>query len=90
MHPPARAFTEDTPDMTGNGSNAEYSLTPEELDLLVRFFRRAMRLYEIGVVSPEAVLEYLKLVTDAMDPQQPGSVAALRSALEDAWREADG
>lgn len=76
--------------MATNEPNAEFSLTPEELDLLVRFFRRATRLYETGVISSEAVLEYLKLVADAMDPQKPGSVAALGNALEDAWREADG
>lgn len=58
--------------------------------MLVRFFRRAVRLYEAGVVSPEAVMEYLKLVTDAIDPQMPGSITALSGALEDAWREADG
>lgn len=76
--------------MAESEPSRDFSLTPEELVLLVRFFRRALRLYETGVISPEAVLEYLKLVTDAMDPQHPGSVIALRSALEDAWREADG
>jgi hypothetical protein len=76
--------------MTADEPNGAFALTTEERDVLVRFFRRSLRLYETGVISPEAVLEYLKLVTDAIDPQHPGSVAALRSALEDAWREADG
>lgn len=77
-------------DMTVDESYGAPFMPPEERDLLVRFFRRALRLYETGVISPEAVLEYLKLVTDAIDPQHPGSVATIRSALEDAWREADG
>jgi len=76
--------------MTADEPYEARTLTSEELDLLLRFFRRALRLYETGVISPEAVLDYLKLVTDAIDPQHPGSVAAIRSALEDAWREADG
>lgn len=76
--------------MNAREPSGALSLTPEELDLLVRFFRRALRLYETGGIGSEAVVEYLKLVTDAMDPQQPGSVAALRSALEDAWRQSDG
>ena len=76
--------------MTADEPYEARTLTSEELDLLLRFFRRALRLYETGVISPEAVLDYLKLVTDAIDPQHPGSVAAIRSALEDAWREAEG
>ena len=76
--------------MTADEPPRALSLTPEERDLLVRFFRRALRLHETGGVGAEAVLEYLKLVTDAIDPEHRGSVAALRSALEDAWREADG
>lgn len=84
------AWSVDIVDMTEDHSSVALFLTPDERDLLVRFFRRALRLYETGVVDPEAVLEYLKLVTDAMDPDHPGSVVALRGALEDAWREADG
>lgn len=80
----------DIVDMTAAEPYGALSLTPEELDLLVRFFRRALRLHETGVISPEAILEYLKLVTDAIDPQHPGSVAGLRGALEDAWRHSDG
>ena len=66
------------------------ALTPDEQDFLVRFFRRALDLQTRGVVSPESVLDYLQLVTDALDTKTPGSFAAIRSALEDAWRQADG
>lgn len=76
--------------MTEHQPPSEMTLTSDERDLLIRFFRRALHLYERGVVSPEAVLEYVKLVTDAIDPSEPGSFAALRGALEDAWRQADG
>lgn len=65
-------------------------LTPEEQEFLVRFFRRALGLHAKGVVSPESVLDYLQLVTDALDPELPGSFSAIRTALEDAWRQADG
>jgi len=54
------------------------------------FFRRALNLHARGAVSPESVLDYLQLVTDALDPESPESFAAIRSALEDAWRQADG
>lgn len=74
--------------MTANEPFGEFSLTPEELVLLVLCFRRALRLYETCVISSEAVFEFIELVTDAMDPQQPSSVAALRSTLEYAWRDA--
>lgn len=77
-------------EMIADEPHGALSLTPEELDLLIRFFRRALRLHETGVISPEAVLEYLKLATDAIDPHHPGSLAALRSALDDAWRQSDG
>jgi hypothetical protein len=80
----------DLVDMTADESVRALTLTPDDLDLLVRFFRRALRLHETGVISSEAVLEYLKLVTDAIDPQHSGSMDAIRSALADAWREADG
>lgn len=66
------------------------ALTTDEQDFLVRFFRRALNLHARGVVSPESVLDYLQLVTDALDPELPQSFAAVRSALEDAWRQADG
>jgi hypothetical protein len=77
-------------DKTTDESVRTLTLTPDDLDLLVRFFRRALRLHETGVISSESVLEYLKLVTDAIDPQHAGSMDDIRSALEDAWREADG
>lgn len=76
--------------MTEHTQAPELTLTSEELDLLIRFFRRAIDLHDRGAVSPESVIDYLRLVTDALDPQLPGSIAALGSALEDAWREADG
>lgn len=56
----------------------------------MRFFRRALGLHAKGVVSPESVLDYLQLVTDALDQELPGSFSAIRTALEDAWRQADG
>lgn len=56
----------------------------------MRFFRRALDLHARGIVSPESVVDYLRLVTDALDPEQPQSFAAPSSALEDAWRQADG
>ncbi len=66
------------------------SLTVEEQAVLVRFFRRALNLYDVGAVTPESVLDYLRVVTDAIDPEEPGSIAELRSTLEDAWRPSDG
>jgi len=65
-------------------------LTLSEQEFLMRFFRRALDLHARGIVSPESVLDYLRLVTDALDPEQPQSFAAISSALEDAWRQADG
>lgn len=76
--------------MTEQSRSAPSTLTPEELGFLVRFFRRALDLHAKGMVSPESVLDYLRLVTDALDPELPGSIGALRCALEDAWRQADG
>jgi len=66
------------------------SLTVEEQAVLVRFFRRALNLDDVGAVTPESVLDYLRVVTDAIDPEEPGSIAELRSTLEDAWRPSDG
>lgn len=68
----------------------EASLTIEEQTILVRFFRRALNLYDVGAVTPESVLDYLRVVTDAIDPEEPGSIAELRNTLEDAWRPSDG
>jgi len=65
-------------------------LTPDEQEFLVRFFRRALNLHARGVVSSESILDYLQLVTDALDPERTESFAAIRNALEDAWRQADG
>jgi hypothetical protein len=76
--------------MTQHAQAPKTTLTSGELDLLIRFFRRAMYLHDKGAVSPESVLDYLRIVTDALDPEQPGSIAALRGALEDAWRQSDG
>jgi hypothetical protein len=55
--------------MTANEPFGEFSLTPEELVLLVLCLRRALHLHETGVISSEAVFEHMELVTDAMDPQ---------------------
>jgi hypothetical protein len=68
----------------------EASLTVEEQTILVRFFRRALNLYDVGAVTPESVLDYLRVVTDAIDPEEPGSIEGLRNTLEDAWRPSDG
>lgn len=76
--------------MTDTTPPSAAALTSDEQDFLVRFFRRALDLHARGGVSPESVLDYLQLVTDALDPEAPGSFAAIRSALEDAWRQADG
>jgi hypothetical protein len=65
-------------------------LTPDEQEFLAHFFRRALNLHARGAVSPESVLDYLQLVTDALDPESPECFAAIRTALEDAWRQADG
>lgn len=76
--------------MTDNPPPHTAQLTPDEQKFLVRFFRRSLNLHARGVVSPESVLDYLLLVTDALDPERPESFAAIRTALEDAWRQADG
>lgn len=76
--------------MTDMPSAHAAALTADEQDFLLWFFRRALNLHARGVVSPESVLNYLQLVTDALDPELPQSFTAIRSALEDAWRQADG
>lgn len=76
--------------MSANEPARDVSLTVEEQAVLVRFFRRALNLYDVGVVTPESVLDYLRVVTEAIDPEKPGSIAELRSTLDDAWRQADG
>lgn len=76
--------------MTEEPSPTDPLLSSEERDLLVRFFRRALDLYGRGAVTAESVLDYLRVVVDALDPEHPGSLASVRGALEDAWREADG
>ncbi len=76
--------------MSANEPARDAGLSVEEEAVLVRFFRRALTLYEAGAVTPESVLDYLRVVTDAIDPEEPGSIAELRSTLEDAWRSSDG
>ena len=76
--------------MSADEPTRDAGLTVEEEAVLVRFFRRALTLYGAGAVTPESVLDYLRVVTDAIDPEKPGSIAELRSTLEDAWRSSDG
>lgn len=76
--------------MTDMPSAQAAALTADEQDFMLRFFRRALNLHARGVVSAESVLDYLQLVTDALDPELPQSFTSIRSAMEDAWRQADG
>lgn len=76
--------------MTEGLSSTDLVLSREERDLLVRFFRRALDLYDRGAITSESVLDYLRVVVDALDPEHPGSLDSVKGALNDAWREADG
>jgi len=64
-------------------------LSDSDLGRLESFFRRALELHAGGAATADSVVEYLRLVVEALDDHTPEAVEAMLDAIDDAWREDD-